>query len=476
MNAQTIITNGTMLNKDAFTKPTATYFRVVVKGFTCTRETADDMLERDGKRDEIYLSSITNMSDRDNSISSEKIKRRSRVMGDVNDRSKEERRVLAGSAFGKMGGIASGDNIPINEPWKNILKPKADLLPFILWEGNLKIDNTNMVWISPAIFEYDGPDDFLTNFWNNSILGNIGQGAGLVGSSILTGVFGGGAGSYDNDAPGIFPAPTLAQNYSNIFSIINTNTATPEQLVNWMPYGLDFFSPKDRPIGIQRVNKNNKQVNLYNPLIIDLRYTDAINLSNTDFGYGKGIIPIRYKDIDELKGDYTLYVAVEEVKDVSEKNLINIISNESFDNLQTYTLRNANAQDKYADILNGSDANGTFVVLNNANYANSQKFKIRKANDDYFYFTNVMTNKNLDVLFKEFNGANISINQRIESGNDFTNWQQWKIIRYCDGSYFFLNKKTNKVIEVYNAATAVLSPLGQMSNNLDANQRWFIEK
>lgn len=32
-----------------------TYFRVVAKGFTCNRETADDILERDGKRDEIYL-------------------------------------------------------------------------------------------------------------------------------------------------------------------------------------------------------------------------------------------------------------------------------------------------------------------------------------------------------------------------------------------------------------------------------------
>ena len=51
-----------------------------------------------------------------------------------------------------------------------------------------------------------------------------------------------------------------------------------------------------------------------------------------------------------------------------------------------------------------------------------------------------------------------------------------KLSRYCDGSYFFLNKKTNKVIEVYNAATAILAPLGQMPNTLDANQRWYIEK
>jgi Ricin-type beta-trefoil lectin domain-like len=87
-----------------------------------------------------------------------------------------------------------------------------------------------------------------------------------------------------------------------------------------------------------------------------------------------------------------------------------------------------------------------------------------------------MTNKNVAIHFNEENGANVVIDQRTETGNDFTNWQQWKIIRYCDGSYFFLNKRTNKVIEVYNAATAVLSPLGQMPNNLDANQRWFIEK
>lgn len=459
-----------------FAKNQNNYFRVVVKGFTCTRETADDMLERDGKRDEIYLTSTTQMLDISNNSIGQILKRRSRVMGDVNNRNKEERRVLAGSAFGKMGGIASGDNVPKNEPWKNTGKPKADLLPYILWEGTLNTDNTNMVWISPAIFEYDGADDFLTKFWDNSILGNIGQGVALLGSAIFSGVFGGGGGSYDNDAPGVFPAPSLAQNFSNIFSVINTSTATPAQLASWMPYGLDFFSPKDRPIGIQRVSKNNSLVTLYNPLLINLLYKDAVKLSSTDFGYGHGIIPIRYKDFDELKGDYTLYIAVEEVKDASEKNLINITNNESFDNLQSYTLRNANAQDKYADILNGGDANGTLVVLNNAIYANSQRFKLIKANDEYYYITNVMTNKNLAVMFSEGNGANVVIYQRIETGNDFTNWQQWKIIRYCDGSYILQNKRTNKVIEVYNAATTVFSPLGQMPNSLDANQRWFIEK
>ena len=264
-----------------------------------------NMLERDGKRDEIYLSSITRMAG--NNENDEIVKRRSRVMGDVNNRSKEERRVMAGSAFGKMGGIASGDNKPINEPWKNALKPKADLLPFILWEGNLKMDNSNGVWVSPAIFEYDGADDFLTSFWDHSFLGGIGHVAADIGGGFLRTTFGNGGGSYDNDVPGIFPAPTLSQNFSTVFSIVNTDMATPEQLARWMPYGLDFFSPTDRPIGIQ----NNRAVGLYNPLLIYLRYKDAANLSNTDFGYGKGIMPIRYKDIDELKGDYTLYIAVE---------------------------------------------------------------------------------------------------------------------------------------------------------------------
>ena len=45
--------------KTVMTKGGADYYRVVAKGFICNRETNDDMLERDGKRDEIYLASTS---------------------------------------------------------------------------------------------------------------------------------------------------------------------------------------------------------------------------------------------------------------------------------------------------------------------------------------------------------------------------------------------------------------------------------
>lgn len=73
--------------KTAMTKSGSDYYRVVVKGFTCNRETADDMLERDGKRDEIYLTSFSYMVNViGNALPSTAIRTKSKLFGDINGR------------------------------------------------------------------------------------------------------------------------------------------------------------------------------------------------------------------------------------------------------------------------------------------------------------------------------------------------------------------------------------------------------
>ncbi len=459
----------TMMSADAkVMQAKDNYFRVVVKGFTCNRETSDDMLERDGKRDEVYISSISYMlSAQGQTIPRTLLKRRSRTMGDVNNRAKEERRCMAGSAFGNLGGIQTGDQVPTVEPWRNNLPAKGDLLPYILWEGQLPAGGDQVV-IYPTLFEYDGPDDVLTQIWDRSGIVAIAKAATFIPVGLFSSITGiGRGGSYNDDEPGIHPAPTVAQNYPNQFFQLNLqgqNLSLPE----YSSFNADPGRPGDRPVGL--TYQGGKP--FYNPLQLRLDNNGINQLSQADFGYGRGIVPIRFKDQDEWKGDYTLYVSFEKVTDAGQVNQVNVTTTDAFDPLAGYTFRNVYAADKVADIMNGGRVDGTYIVLYQPKGLNSQQWRIRKANDQYFYITSVYSNMNVGVLNNSNgNGANI-----VTYTPNTSEAQQWGFIRYCDGSYLMRNRMSGKVMEVYNAAVTDFSPLGQMDNTAAANQRWLVEK
>ncbi|MBK8557446.1 MAG: RICIN domain-containing protein [Lewinellaceae bacterium] len=399
----------------------ANYFRVSAVGFTCNRETSDDAFERDGKHDEIYLSAISYMINTDGQIIPRtRITTKSRVMGDVNNRSKEERRVMAGSAVGGLGGIQTGDAVPQAEPWKNSQASLADLLPFILWEGQLQPGGDNVI-IHPSVFEWDGPGDFLTNFWENSIIGRltnlpVSATVGLV-DALLDGPF---PNSYNFDAPGINPAPTLAQQFPRNFYKVSTQVAQRD-------YKVVTSKPADRPVGSER---STKEGFIHRPLQIRLWQETAVQLMNTDIGYGRGVLPIRFLDDGELKGDYTLYLKIEQLSMSAETNQINVTSSENFEPTTGYILSNVLAGHKVIDILNGEKVDGTFTVIYQPKGYDSQKWRLRKVNEDYYNISSVYSNKNLDVG-SSGNGANVVTNS---PGNAET--QQWRLIRYCDGSFF----------------------------------------
>jgi hypothetical protein len=448
--------------------PQGNYYRVTVKGFSCNRETADDMLERDGKRDEVYLSAISYMlNNQGQTIPRTLLKRRSRTMGDVNNRAPEERRCMAGTAAGNLGGIRTGDQVPGTDPWRNNLPAKGDLLPFILWEGQLNA-NSDQVVIYPSIFEYDGPDDVFTQIWHNSGIVKLAEAATFIPAQLFASVTGiGKGGGYNDDEPGVHPAPSVAQSYPNQFMQLNlpmVDLAKPE----YRGFVVDPGRPGDRPIGI--TYGNNTRV--YNPLQIRLDYNSMRLLSGQDFGYGRGIVPIRFKDQDEWKGDYTLYFSFEAVTDVAQRNQINVNNIDAFDPVKGYRFRNVNASSKVADVLNGGRENGTFVVLNDDKALDSERWRIRKANDYYYSITNNYNGMGLGLLNNNnINGCNIAL----YGANPGDPYQQWGFVRYCDGSYIMYNVATKRAMEVYNAASAVGSPLGQWDNTAASNQRWLIE-
>jgi hypothetical protein len=445
------------------------YFRVVVKGFTCNRESADDILERDGKRDEIYLTSFSFLvNNQNNTIPNTAIRTRTRVFCDINGRGPENKWAMAGSAAGGLGGIQTGDNIPDIEPWKNNAPASGELLPYVLWEGNLS-PGSDYVVIHPGIMEYDGPADFLTNFWHNSFVGVAARAATNVLSlpfQLFTSVPGyGNPGSgfgYNDSSPGVWPAPTVMQQFGNVFYRANLETLSPQDQTKLF---VNAGSPADRPIGLDAKM-------IYNPLQIRMDNRIANMLIDRDFGYGRGIVPIKYKDDDQFKGEYTLYLAFEKVTDPSQHNRMNIVWQDVFDPLANYSFRNVNAADKETDILNGGRTNNTHVVLNDLKGLSSQRWKIRKVDQYYFNINNNYNNLNLDLLNKnDINGSNI-----VTSAPDNSETQKWSFIRYCDGSWLVRNLRTKRVMEVYNAATHFAAPLGQWDSNAARNQRWFIEK
>jgi hypothetical protein len=457
------------INKQEVLQAQTGYYRVVAKGFICNRETSDDVLERDGKHDEIYLASTSVIATRNAfSMPETTVKNRTRTMGDVNGRSKEERRSMAGSAMGNLGGIQTGDNIPDAEPWKNQALASGDLLPFVLWEG--KLDDGKTVIITPTLMEYDGPDDFLTNLWENSFIGLLGH--AVVGiSSIPFDLFTSNVnsenniGRYNDAAAGVYPIPSVMQQFPNQFFRVNLDRLSKEQQIEFQKqHNIVTNSPADRPIG--------SLDHFYNPLVMHLDAASIERFTVTDFGFGKGIIPIRFIDAPGLNGDYTVFYAFEKVTDDSLKGRINVMSQDVFDPVVGYSLRNVWAHDKVADVLAGGTTDNTHIVLNNDLKIDSQKFNIKKANEYYFNLNNVYNRLNLDILQKnDINGSNI-----VTSSADGTETQQWAFIRYCDGSWIIRNVKTKRVIEVYNAVTDVLAPLGQMDYTNGRNQRWFIEK
>jgi hypothetical protein len=165
--------------KDSLTIIEAGRFRVTMTGFTVNRQTNDNILESDGKGDEVYIlgelaqydsywefggrpglrqdSILINLGGQNGLHGRGNVTlRRSLVsvlMGDVNNQNNPPR-IQAGSAGG-AGGLRTGDRFPSNEPWNLSGQPRADRLPMLLWEGQLR-RGLDLVVIIPTIWEWDG--------------------------------------------------------------------------------------------------------------------------------------------------------------------------------------------------------------------------------------------------------------------------------------------------------------------------------
>jgi hypothetical protein len=149
-------------------------FRVTLTGFTVNKQTSDNILESDGKGDEVYFvidsARYDGYSDRggaplvyappngrdrlvvDGNIT-ERHSLQSVVLGDVNNQNNPPR-ICAGS-MSHAGGLRTGDRYPTNEPWNVSGALRTDRLPMLLWEGELR-DQRDLLVLIPTIWEWDG--------------------------------------------------------------------------------------------------------------------------------------------------------------------------------------------------------------------------------------------------------------------------------------------------------------------------------
>jgi hypothetical protein len=134
-------------------------YRVTLNGFRVHRETLDNQLETDGKRDEVFARVTYREYRQDGSAAGPERVARTLVHGDVNaERWKrpgtEAFRYQAGSASA-LGGLRSGDGVPsATDPWNRAGEPTTDRFPLFIWEGMLA-EGINTVNISPMLFEDD---------------------------------------------------------------------------------------------------------------------------------------------------------------------------------------------------------------------------------------------------------------------------------------------------------------------------------
>lgn len=259
-------------------------FRVTINGFIAYQQTWDDALQRDGKDDEVFLLSETRLLSRVNDILeiSPLPEARSIQLGDI--QGFETRRLRAGSAS-DLGGIRSGDRVPVDMPWARHREPGGNGLPFIIWEGELTADRTAAM-IVPTIWEWDGGDTPLA----------------FILRTLLDGWAGGGSTRGMPELPAGRPGASLLKRLSEVQigrDVVGTNVTYDASVVGW---------GGNRPIGMWFSAGSY----MFDPWVLYLTHERALAASQTDYGRGRGVIEVIYEDAADLRGRYTLFVQIEQ--------------------------------------------------------------------------------------------------------------------------------------------------------------------
>lgn len=208
--------------------------------------------------------------------------------GNTNTIGSSEWPVDGGSAPG--GGFLTGDGFPTQEtPWRRIVafnRGIATIPPTIYFENEI-VQNTNAIVIIPSIWSVDGQSNLRLreNYLDALVLPRA-----ALGSAVASTITRPPGRSLTN-----FLRPGAAMGIGNTVS-------------------LAIGVPQNRPVGMQPVGSQFG----YTPQVLVLTYESAEFISGTDFGFGNGIVPVRYVDHASFGGDYEMYFQVERLANCPE--------------------------------------------------------------------------------------------------------------------------------------------------------------
>jgi hypothetical protein len=267
----------TLPPKGTATTGASAKFRVTLNGFAVNHQSDDDILEGDGKGDEVYLRADVWQINKDGAVSV-KQPYRTPVLGDVNN---QQNRKQAGSASDK-GGLRTNDKYPTNTPWARGALQTLEL-PMLLWQGTLT-QGEDGVSIIPTIWEWDSPNSSETETeWSN--------GLDQLFSSFQ---------------------PFLVKQIQNrdIGITFYGTLVPPGRSLAFGSWDIGVGLAGTRPIGIY---KRTASVPYLSYQMLPLNYDSALEATKTSpSNSGLGVFAIRYTD--ELDhGDYTLYLQVEKL-------------------------------------------------------------------------------------------------------------------------------------------------------------------
>lgn len=438
-------------------------FRVTINGFTCHRATADHILEVDGKGDEIFAGGVTQYF---NAVTGERTGTAQRSWslraGDINsDDARWGMRVRAGSKPGGFGGIQSGDQFPAIEPWKRQAPVDKKTFPLLLTEGVL-VKGETAAMIVPSIWEYDGTteeeqqlNNFASTFAQVSVFfaTNV-PFALLTGGASIPFVTIANAAAFNEikQYRGGQPADNLP-----LFARLNYNLPEFNVIVNKTLFG----DAKDRPIGMEDKGKYFD----YSPLGIYLTYENANAIRFSDYGYGLGILPVRFKDPADMQGDYTLYLQVEVVDGA--------VPLTNPDEIAGYGENNRYFEYKIANLYSanylGANSTGAYGTIN-PSLSRWRFEKVPGAVNSWYYYLVSETGQYLAVMETEASRNNNGYAPLV-STRQAKSTHYWRVISNSDGTYTLLNVFAQKALVQGGPALQVLL----WENRANPEQRWKIQ-
>jgi hypothetical protein len=226
--------------------------RVSFVGFECIRETWDDILQSDGKGDEVYFNFGFTLANRQGATL-QKHEKRTPVYGD--NSGPFSNRVNAGSAVdlfgGAKGGIKAGDTYRCNDIVAEYAMNDGDILTVI-----------------PTAWEYDPIADNMNAFTSTmaGLYNSINQKVApvMAGLSLLAGDLGG------------------VLYHGTRFGLTKVRAGGDQG---------ELGKPGTRPIGMEKYGD-------FIPKLVVFNTKNISTICNSNYGYGNGIIAVKYDEVE----------------------------------------------------------------------------------------------------------------------------------------------------------------------------------